>query len=237
MDPKNPELTIVLPCLNEAETLGACLTEIEEMLRVESIEAEVIGADNGSTDRSIEIAREHGVIVMNVGERGYGNALRGGIRAARGTYVILGDADQSYNFHEVPLLLTKLRAGDDLVMGNRFLGRIEKGAMPWSHRRIGNPLLSKITRFLFHVPIHDVHCGLRGIRRAAYETLKLKTTGMEFASEMVVSAAHHKLTMSEVPVTLRRDGRTRRPHLRSIPDGWRHLKFLIAFRRHQAQTR
>lgn len=227
MAPQNPLCTIVLPCLNEEETIGKCIEEIESTLDREGIEREIIVADNGSSDRSASIAREKGATVISIPERGYGNALRGGIGAASGEYVIMGDADLSYDFRDIPKFLERLRNGDDLVMGNRFLGGIEPGAMPWSHRFIGNPLLSTLGRLFFRVPVGDMHCGLRGIRKTAYDRLNLRTTGMEFASEMIVKAALLRMKISEVPIRLRKDGRTKRSHLRTMRDGWRHLAFLF----------
>lgn len=223
----NPLCTVVLPCLNEEETLGACIEEIKATFKREGIEGEIIVADNGSADRSASIAQEHGARIIEVPERGYGNALRGGISVASGEYVIMGDADMSYDFRDIPKFLERLRKGDDLVMGNRFLGGIDRGAMPWSHRFIGNPLLSGIGRLFFRIPVGDMHCGLRGIRKDSYNRLNLKTTGMEFASEMIVRAALLRMNIAEVPTHLRKDGRTKGSHLRTFRDGWRHLAFLL----------
>lgn len=220
-------LSIVLPCLNEEETLRACIDEITSTLSREGIAGEIIVADNGSADRSALIAREGGARVIDVQERGYGNALRGGISAASGEYVIMGDADMSYDFRNLPKFLECLRNGDDLVMGNRFRGGIDRGAMPWSHRFIGNPLLSFLGRLFFRIPIGDMHCGLRGIRKDSFNRLNLKTTGMEFASEMIVRASLLRMKISEVPVRLRKDGRTGGSHLRTFRDGWRHLTYLL----------
>lgn len=224
---KNPRCSIVLPCLNEEETLRACIEEIQSTFEREGIAGEIIVADNGSTDRSAQIARERRARVILIPEHGYGNALRGGIEAATGICVIMGDADMSYDFRDIPKFLKRLEKGDDLVMGNRFLGGIDRGAMPWSHRFIGNPLLSGIGRLFFRIPIGDMHCGLRGIRKTSYDRLNLKTTGMEFASEMIVRAALLRMKITEVPVRLRKDGRTKRSHLRTVRDGWRHLAFLL----------
>lgn len=221
------ELTVVMPCLNEAETLAVCIRKIKQAFLENNIDGEIIVADNGSTDGSIAIAQELGARVVAVAAKGYGNALRGGIEAARGTYVIMGDSDDSYNFLQIPRLLNKLKEGNDLVMGNRFRGGIESGAMPVLHRYFGNPVLSFLGRLFYNIPIGDFHCGLRGFSRAAYKTWNLKTSGMEYASEMVVKAALSDARIAEVPVTLLPDGRSRPPHLRTWQDGWRHLLFLL----------
>jgi glycosyltransferase involved in cell wall biosynthesis len=226
------EVSIVMPCLNEAETLPTCIADAFRALQQAGVDGEVVISDNGSTDRSQEIAKEAGARVIDVPQKGYGHALRAGIEAARGTYILMGDADGSYDFGELPRFLARLRAGDDLVMGCRFPrhgGHIEPGAMPWKHRWIGNPILSTLGKFFFRSPIHDFHCGIRGFRRDAIRRLHLSTGGMEFASEMVVKATLHKLRMSQVPVTLSPDGRSRRPHLRSWRDGWRHLRFMLLY--------
>jgi len=223
------ELTILMPCLNEAETLAACIGKARGFLERTGIAGEVLIADNGSTDGSQDIARGLGARVVTVPERGYGAALAGGIQAARGRFVIMGDADDSYDFASLDAFIAELRDGADLVMGNRFAGGIEPGAMPWHHRYIGNPVLSAVGRLFFRTPIGDFHCGLRGFSRAAILALNLRTSGMEFASEMVVKATLAQLDLREVPTTLARDGRSRRPHLRSIRDGWRHLRFLLLF--------
>jgi glycosyltransferase involved in cell wall biosynthesis len=221
------ELSIVMPCLNEARTVGRCVDAAVAALQRMGVRGEVVVADNGSTDGSQDIAREHGARVVSVERRGYGSALQAGIAAARGKYVIMGDADDSYDFTRLEPFVDELRAGNDLVMGNRFKGGIAPGAMPWSHRYIGNPVLSGLLNLFFHTPIKDAHCGLRGFRKDAYTRLGLTTTGMEFASEMVVKAALSKQKITEVPTTLRPDGRDRPPHLRSFRDGWRHLRFLL----------
>ncbi len=194
-----------------------------------SIAGEVLVADNGSTDGSVELAKRSGARVIAVTERGYGAALRGGIAAARGRFVVMGDADDSYDFSDLEAFVEKLRAGCDLVMGNRFAGGIAPGAMPFLHRYLGNPVLSLIGRVFFHASIRDFHCGLRGFRRDAMARLNLRTSGMEFASEMVVRAALARLVIAEVPTTLSVDGRSRPPHLRPWQDGWRHLRFLLLF--------
>ena len=224
-----PELSVVLPCLNEARTLGTCITRIQETARAHGIAAEIIVADNGSTDGSADIATSLGARVAPVAAKGYGSALMGGIAAAHGRYVIMGDADCSYDFGDIPQFLEKLRAGDDLVMGNRFLGGVRQGAMPLLHRYLGNPVLSFLGRLFFHAPCGDFHCGLRGFRIDAYRRMDLQTTGMEFASEMVVKASLFGLKIAEVPTTLSPDLRGRPPHLRSWRDGWRHLRFLMMY--------
>jgi hypothetical protein len=223
------ELTIVMPCLNEAETVATCVRQARQFLESAGIPGEVLVADNGSTDGSQALAEAEGARVVAVAERGYGAALIGGIAAARGTYVAMGDADDSYDFATLGPFLDRLRAGDDLVMGNRFAGGIQPGAMPWLHRYVGNPVLSFIGRLFFRAPVRDFHCGLRAFRRDSILSLHLRTTGMEFASEMVVKSCLMGLRVSEVPTPLRPDGRSRAPHLRSFRDGWRHLRFLLLF--------
>lgn len=230
MTPAMPmELTILMPCLNEAETIATCVSKASAFLKRCGIDGEVLVADNGSTDGSQALAEQAGARVVAVPRRGYGAALQGGIAAAQGHYIIMGDADDSYDFTALEGLLTQLRAGNDLVMGNRFAGGIQAGAMPWLHRHLGNPVLSFLGRLFFRVPIRDFHCGLRGFSRDAMRELELSTDGMEFASEMVVKSALHRLKIAEVPVTLSPDGRSRPPHLRTWRDGWRHLKFLLLF--------
>src|SRR6516225_152106 len=223
------EVSVVMPCLNEVETLANCIDLIASTVHESGINAEIIVADNGSTDGSQAIAKSRGARVINVTRKGYGSALMGGIDAARGRYVIMGDADMSYNFGDIPKFLTKLRDGADLVMGNRFRGGIKSGAMPALHRYFGNPVLTGIGKMLFAAECGDFHCGLRGFSKAAYERMELQTTGMEFASEMVVKASLFGLKITEVPTTLSPDGRSRPPHLRSWRDGWRHLRFLLLF--------
>ncbi len=224
-----PELSVVMPCLNEAETLEVCIEKAQQSLLKHHVNGEVIIADNGSTDGSQDIARRMGARVINVEAKGYGSALMGGITAARGKYVIMGDADDSYDFTNLQPFVEKLREGHDLVMGNRFKGGIKPNAMPPLHKYLGNPVLTAIGRVLFRSPCGDFHCGLRGFSKEAILKLDLHTTGMEFASEMVVKATLHKMKITEVPTTLSPDGRSRPPHLRSWRDGWRHLRFLLLY--------
>lgn len=223
------ELSVVLPCLNEAETLETCVRKAQGSLRRLGVRGEVVVADNGSTDGSQDIARQAGARVVDVPRRGYGAALMAGIEAARGEYVLMADADDSYALEDLGGFLEELRAGADLVMGNRFKGGIEPGAMPFLHKYLGNPVLSLLGRLFFRIPVRDFHCGIRAFRRDRLLELGLRTSGMEFASEMVVRASLQHLRISEVPTTLRPDGRTRSPHLRTWRDGWRHLRFLLAF--------
>jgi len=223
------ELTILMPCLNEAETVATCVRKAVGFLAESGIQGEVLVADNGSTDGSQQLATEAGARVVPIKEKGYGNALIGGITAAHGKYVIMGDADDSYDFTSLMPFITELRAGKELVMGNRFKGGIEPGAMPPLHKYLGNPVLSFIGRLFFPSAIGDFHCGLRGFNRESALRLNLQATGMEFASEMVVKATLWGQDISEVPTTLAKDGRSRPPHLRSWRDGWRHLRFLLLF--------
>lgn len=225
----NPELSVVMPCLNEAETLATCIKKAQGFFEREQVNGEVVIADNGSTDGSQEIARNLNARVVDVAEKGYGNALIGGITAANGTYVMMGDADDSYDFSNMMPYLLKLREGYDLVMGNRFKGGIEKGAMPFLHKYLGNPVLSFIGRLFFNSKIGDFHCGLRGFSKEAFTRMELKTTGMEFASEMIVKASLKDMKIAEVPTTLSPDGRSRPPHLNTWRDGWRHLRFLVLY--------
>ncbi len=226
---ENIELTVLMPCLNEAETLATCIQKAQGYLRESNVIGEVLIADNGSTDGSQEIALNLGARVVDVEEKGYGSALLGGIRAARGKYVIMADADDSYDFVNLQPFVDELRNGSELVMGNRFRGGIKPNAMPPLHKYLGNPVLTGIGRLLFRSPSGDFHCGLRGFSRESILNLDLQTTGMEFASEMVVKATLNKLKLAEVPTTLSKDGRSRPPHLRSWRDGWRHLRFLMIF--------
>ncbi len=224
------ELTILMPCLNEAETLEICVQKAQKFLKENQIRGEVIVADNGSTDGSQDIATRNDARVVPIAAKGYGSALRGGIEAARSKYIIMGDSDDSYDFSALTLFVVKLREGYDLVMGNRFKGGIEKNAMPFLHQYLGNPVLSFIGRLFFKTNINDFHCGLRGFNRSKILGLGLKTTGMEFASEMIVKAVLSKnFKITEVPTKLFPDGRSRPPHLRTWRDGWRHLRFLLMY--------
>lgn len=223
------ELTILMPCLNEAETLAICIRKARRFLEASGIAGEVLVADNGSHDGSQAIAVAEGARVVPILARGYGAALSGGIEAARGRFVVMGDADDSYDFAALMPFVARLRDGADLVMGNRFQGGIGAGAMPFLHRYLGNPVLSYLGRLFFRIPVGDFHCGLRGFSREGIAKLNLRTTGMEFASEMVVRAALGGLRIDEVPATLKKDGRSRPPHLRTWADGWRHLSFLLMY--------
>jgi glycosyltransferase involved in cell wall biosynthesis len=223
------ELSIVMPCLNEAETLATCIEKAQWYLKEYGVSGEVIIADNGSTDGSQEIAENLGARVVDVTQKGYGSALMGGINAAKGHFIIMGDADDSYDFTRLHPFVEKLREGYDLVMGNRFKGGIKPGAMPLHHKYLGNPVLTGVGRLFFASPCSDFHCGLRGFRKLSIERLNLRTTGMEFASEMVVKSTLYHLKIAEVPTTLSPDGRSRPPHLRSWRDGWRHLRFLLLY--------
>ncbi|OGT59564.1 MAG: dolichol-P-glucose synthetase [Gammaproteobacteria bacterium RIFCSPHIGHO2_12_FULL_45_12] len=223
------ELTILMPCLNEAETLAVCIQKAKQFLDQEQVKGEILIADNGSTDGSQDIAMTQGVRVVSVSERGYGAALKTGIEAAAGRYVIMGDADDSYNFLHLKPFLDKLREGYDLVMGNRFKGGIMQGAMPFKNRFLGNPALSFLGRLFFNSQLGDFHCGLRGFHRERLQELALQGNGMEFASEMIVKATLKQLKIAEVPTQLFPDGRSRKPHLRPWRDGWRHLRLLLLF--------
>jgi glycosyltransferase involved in cell wall biosynthesis len=222
-------VTIVMPCLNEAETLGICIRKALEAIKEAGVSGEVVVADNGSTDGSVEIAVAEDARVINVPVRGYGAALLAGFEGARGKYILMADADDSYDFNHLPRFLAALEGGSDLVMGNRFRGEIKPGAMPFLHRYLGNPVLSYLGRLFFGIPVGDFHCGIRAFRKDALLELKLRTTGMEFASEMVVKSSLMGLKISEVPTTLSPDGRSRAPHLRTWRDGWRHLRFLLLY--------
>jgi glycosyltransferase involved in cell wall biosynthesis len=222
------DYTVVLPCLNEELTIGSCIHEILESAKSENLSVEVIVSDNGSTDSSIVVAQNHGARIVNVPLRGYGAALNAGIREARSEVVIIGDSDMSYDFRFAPRMFRLINQNKaDLVMGNRFKGGIEPGAMPNLHKYLGNPVLSLIGRIFFNIPIRDFHCGLRALRKSIYLTANPVTTGMEFATEMVARFANINARIVEVPVPLRKDGRNRKPHLRSFPDGWRHLKMML----------
>jgi glycosyltransferase involved in cell wall biosynthesis len=223
------QLSIVMPCLNEAETLETCISKAKGFLQKSGMRGEIIIADNGSTDGSLRLAEKAKVSIVRVAQKGYGSALLGGIEAARGEFVIIGDADDSYDFSDLGGFVEALESGCDLVMGNRFKGGIRPGAMPFLHRYLGNPVLSWLARLFFKSDIGDFHCGLRGLRRDAILALNLQTTGMEFASEMIVKATMRGLKIKEVPTILYPDGRTRPPHLRTWSDGWRHLRFLLLY--------
>src|SRR5215470_12231716 len=223
------EVSVVIPCLNEANSLAFCVDKALNAFRASGLSGEVIVADNGSTDGSIQIAEEHGARVVHVAERGYGSALQAGIAAARGPFIIMGDADDSYDFTDVPRFVAKWREGYDVVMGNRFRGEIKPGAMPWHHKYVGNPLLSSLANLLFHTGVGDSHCGMRGFTHAVYDRMDLRSTGMEFASEFVIKAAQLGARLTEIPITLWPDKRGRPPHLRSFRDGWRHLRFMLLY--------
>ena len=226
------ELSIVMPCLNEAETLARCIEKAKLGIERAGVRGEILIADNGSTDGSIQIAEQLGARVVHVKEKGYGSALRGGIEAAHGKWIIMGDADDSYDFSDISSFVQKLREGCDFVMGCRLPsggGTIAPGAMPWKNRWLGNPVLSFLGRLFYRTPIHDFHCGMRGFTKAACERMELKTTGMEFASEMVMKATLRSLRVAEVPITLHKDGRSRPPHLKPWRDGWRHLRFMLIY--------
>lgn len=221
------QVSVVMPCLNEADTIGQCVEKAMQALQDLHVCGEVIVADNGSTDGSPEIAMSKGARVVYQPIRGYGSAYLKGITEARGKYIVIGDSDNTYDFQELGRFLEPLRQGYDLVMGSRFKGHILPGAMPWSHRYIGNPMLTRILNLLFHAGVSDAHCGIRAFRRSAYDRMRLQTTGMEFASEIVIRAAQTRMRITEVPVTY--SPRVGRSKLRSIPDGWRHLRFMLLY--------
>jgi glycosyltransferase involved in cell wall biosynthesis len=227
------ELTILMPCLNEAETIEACIEKARLGIQRSGVCGEILVADNGSKDDSVLIAEKLGARVVHVAKKGYGNALRGGIQVASGKWIIMGDADESYDFSETHRFVEKLGEGFELVMGCRLPGgggRILPGAMPFTHRWFGNPLFSLMARHMFVAPIHDVYCGLRGFTRELYDRLELRCEGMEFATEMIIKASLHGARIAEIPITLRPDGRkTRAPHLRTVRDGWRTLRFFLVF--------
>ena len=223
------QVSVVLPCLNEAETMETCVTKAVTTLRRLGLRGEVIVVDNGSTDGSPEIAARCGARVVHEAQRGYGSALMRGAEEARAPFIIMADADDSYDLTDLERFVRGLEAGNDLVMGSRMRGVIEPGAMPWLHRRIGNPFLTGLLNRLFGAGVSDAHCGMRGFTKDAYRRMQLQTTGMEFASEMIIKAALGNLRIAEIPITLRRDGRSRPPHLRSFRDGWRHLRFMLLF--------
>jgi glycosyltransferase involved in cell wall biosynthesis len=223
------DVSVVMPCLNEGATIGTCVRKAIEAMQGRGIRGEVVVADNGSTDGSQLIAANSGARVVAIEARGYGSALRGGIAAAHGRFILMGDADDSYDFTQLPAFLGKLQEGYDLVMGNRFRGGIMPGAMPPLHRYVGNPVLTGIGRLFFKSPVRDFHCGLRAFRKDKIQGLQLRTLGMEFASEMIVKATIFGLRVTEIPTTLSPDGRNRAPHLRTWRDGWRHLRFLLLY--------
>jgi hypothetical protein len=225
--PEDIEFSVVMPCLNEARTVGQCVAKAIQAMERAGVRGEVVVADNGSLDGSVEIALDHGARVVKVARRGYGSALQEGITAARGRYIIMGDADDSYDFSDLTPFIDRLRQGHDLVMGNRFKGGIRPGAMPRLHQYFGNPVMTGILNVLFRSPIGDVQCGLRGFRKESYQCLGLRTPGMEFASEMVAKACLHRQKITEVPIVLHPDGRDRPPHMRSFRDGWRNLRFML----------
>src|SRR2546430_273036 len=223
------EVSVVIPCLNEANSLAYCVDKARKALQEAGISGEVVVADNGSTDGSIEIAEEHGARVIRVAQRGYGAALRAGIAGARGPFIIMGDADDSYDFSDVPRFVEKLREGNDIVMGNRFQGEIKPGAMPRLHKYFGNPGLTAVLNTLFHAHIGDGYCGMRGLTRSLYDRLDLRSSRMEFALEMVIKSAQFGARMTEIPIVLCPDKRGRAPHLRSFRDGWRSLRFMLLY--------
>ncbi len=229
VDDRQVELSIIMPCLNEAATIARCIAKARQFLHRRGVAGEIIVADNGSTDGSQDQAVANGARVVPVLLRGYGAALFGGVSAARGRYCVMADSDESYDFSQLDAFLDKLRDGYEVVIGNRFAGGIAPGAMPWKNRYIGNPILSLVGRLFFTSPVRDFHCGLRAFETEAFHRLDLRTTGMEFASEMIIKATLLAMRVAEVPTTLSVDGRSRRPHLRPYRDGWRHLRFMLLF--------
>ena len=223
------DVSVVIPCLNEANSIAICVEKSQKAFADAGLRGEVVVADNGSTDGSIEIAEKHGARVIPVAQRGYGSALKAGIRAARGAFLIMGDADDSYDFGEVPRFVEEWRKGNEVVMGNRFAGEIKPGAMPWHHKYIGNPGLTALLNLFFHSGIHDSHCGMRGFTREVFDRMDVRSSGMEFASEFVIKAAQLRAKTSEIPITLWKDKRGRPPHLRSFRDGWRHTRFMLLY--------
>ncbi len=223
------DVSVVIPCLNEANSIGICVEKALKAFRDANLHGEVVVADNGSTDGSIDIAQKLGARVIPVAQRGYGSALKAGVRAARGAFIIMGDADDSYDFAEVPRFVEEWRKGNEVVMGNRFAGEIKPGAMPWHHKYIGNPGLTALLNLFFHSGIGDSHCGMRGFTRSVFDRMDLRSNGMEFASEFVIKAAQLGAKTSEIPITLWKDKRGRPPHLRSFRDGWRHLRFMLLY--------
>src|ERR1700739_3767286 len=223
------DVSVVIPCLNEANSIGICVDKAMGAFRSQGLRGEVVVAGNGAPEGSVEIAEKLGARVVRVDARGYGSALRAGIAAARGAFIVMGDADDSYDFSEVPRFVEKWRQGNDVVMGNRFRGEIKPGAMPWQHKYVGNPALSWVLNLFFHAGIGDSHCGMRGFTRAVYDRMDLRRTGMEFASEFVIKGAQLGARITEIPITLWPDKRGRPPHLRSFRDGWRHLRFMLLY--------
>jgi len=223
------DVSVVIPCLNEANSIGYCVEKAIAALQAAGLCGEVVVSDNGSTDGSIELAEKLGARVVHAEHKGYGAALQAGIRASRGQFIVMGDADDSYDFTEVPRFVEAWRKGFDVVMGNRFKGEIKPGAMPWHHKYIGNPILSGVLNLLFHTNIGDSHCGMRGFTRAVFDKMDLRSTGMEFASEFVIKATQLGAKITEIPITLWKDKRGRPPHLRSFRDGWRHLRFMLLY--------
>ena len=223
------DVSVVIPCLNEANSIAICVEKAQKAFADAGLRGEVVVADNGSKDGSIEIAEKHGARVIPVAQRGYGSALKTGIRAARGAFIIMGDADDSYDFSEVPRFVEEWRKGNEVVMGNRFAGEIKPGAMPWHHKYIGNPGLTALLNLFFHSGIHDSHCGMRGFTREVFDRMDVRSSGMEFASEFVIKAAQLHAKTSEIPITLWKDRRGRPPHLRSFRDGWRHTRFMLLY--------
>jgi len=224
-----PDVSLIMPCLNEEETLGLCLTKAAETIARLGLNAEIVVADNGSTDRSVAIATELGARVVTESRKGYGNAYRAGFAAARGRFLVMGDSDDSYDWTDIDRFLAPLRDGADFVIGTRLRGTIEPGAMPFLHRYLGNPVLTGILNLLFGTRISDAHCGMRAMTREGYDRMDLRTAGMEFASEMVIKAAKADLRMVEVPIAFKKDERSRKPHLRTWRDGWRHLRFMLLY--------
>ena len=229
VDMEPVDVSVVIPCLNEANSLGICIEKAQKAFAEAHLRGEVVVGDNGSTDGSIEIAEKLGARVIRVPQRGYGAALKAGIRAARGAFIVMGDADDSYDFGEVPRFVEEWRKGSEVVMGNRFEGEIKPGAMPWHHKYIGNPGLTAVLNVLFRSGIGDSHCGMRGFTREVFDRMDLRSSGMEFASEFVIKAAQIGAKTSEIPITLWKDKRGRPPHLRSFRDGWRHLRFMLLY--------
>jgi len=223
------DVSVVIPCLNEANSIGYCVEKAIAAFQAAGLRGEVVMADNGSTDGSIELAEKLGARVVHAERKGYGAALQAGIRASRGQFIVMGDADDSYDFSEVPRFVEAWRKGFDVVMGNRFKGEIKPGAMPWHHKYIGNPILSGVLNVLFRANIGDSHCGMRGFTRAVFDKMDLRSTGMEFASEFVIKATQLGAKITEIPITLWKDKRGRPPHLRSFRDGWRHLRFMLLY--------